>query len=285
MSAGEMTGLTARQGEFLQAVQELSRDGGGVHYTDVAERVGVSRWTAYDILTSLAQKGFVLVEREQRGIGSLVGRCRVLFRPARPFAAFVPQALPPAPAVPPGICGGFPGDPGGRTSGDFSGDASGDASGGPSGCLPEGDGNRVLSKWEARLLRLQRDIRERGVWAVLQEVVAELGGPSQPVVFCAVLTLALLLALRALVRGAEASGWVASLLSWLSAEAGVVVFVGAVAGLLLQHGLPRELHTPLLEQLPLFEQEVNGLGEEGKEDLRQFTLVAVREVWGLAASA
>lgn len=239
--------LTARQAEFLEVVHDLSRHGEGVHYSEVAARLGVSRWTAYDILSSLAQKGFLRVEREQRPEPSLVGRCRVLFRPVSGSAGT-------------GAAG------------------RGDRADEPA---PSDDGAEIGEWWEERLHRLQRDIRERGVWTVLQEVVGELARARKPAMFCAVLTLALLLALRAVVRGVEASSALSSLLAWLmGADAGLTVFAGALAGLLLQHGLPRDLHRQLVDRLPVFEQEVSSLGQQGKENLRHFTLTAIREVWG-----
>ncbi|MDI6894247.1 MAG: hypothetical protein QME70_06520 [Bacillota bacterium] len=236
MQQSEGEWLTARQAEFLEVVHDLSRRGEGVHYSEVAARLGVSRWTAYDVLSYLARKGFLRVEREQRPEPSLVGRCRVLFRPV----------------------------PGQEAA----------------GAAEMGDW------WEDRLLRLRQDIRERGVWAVLQEVVGELTRATQPAVFCAALTLSLVLALRAVVRGVESSSALSSLLSWLmGADAGLAVFAGAVAGLLLHHGLPRDLHGQLVERLPTFEQEVGAMGQQGKETLRHFTLSAIQEVWGQELSA
>lgn len=256
--AGEA--LTARQAEFLAAVYDLARHGGGVHYSQVAARLGVSRWTAYDVLSCLAQKGFLRVEREQRPEPSLAGRCRVLFRPVRE---------PPA-------------GEGSDRAFQAPGGAEGDREAASWGHGREAQREAEMADWwEERLLRLRHDIRERGVWAVLHEVLAELAGATQPAIFCAAVSLSLVLALRAVVRGVEASSALSSLLSWLmGADAGLAVFAGAVAGLLLHHGLPRDLHSHLVERLPVFEQEVNALGKRGREKLCRFTLSAIREVWG-----
>ncbi|HHY96018.1 MAG TPA: hypothetical protein GX513_13565 [Firmicutes bacterium] len=229
MGQNEVSGVTARQADFLQAVRELCQQGEGVHYSEVADRLGVSRWTAYDVLSSLAQRGYLTVEREERPPRSVVGRCRVLFRPTeRPLQS------------------------------------------------PE-----QWRGWEDRLGRLQSDIREKGALSVLQELLGELTRSTRPVSFCAVVTLGLVLAVRVVGRGPELVGSLGSVLSWLmSSDGGLVAFAGAVAGVLLQCGLPRELHTSLLKHLPAFEQEVGSLGEQGKENLRQFTLTAIREVLG-----
>lgn len=74
--------LTRRQKEFLAAVVDLAAARGGVHYTEVAEALGVSRWTAYDVLNSLAEKGMLSVSHEVAREGG-TGRSRVLFQPTR----------------------------------------------------------------------------------------------------------------------------------------------------------------------------------------------------------
>ncbi len=51
--------LTARQRAFLGKLLELYREHKGpVHYSDVAERLGVNRFSAYDMLKVLEKKGF-----------------------------------------------------------------------------------------------------------------------------------------------------------------------------------------------------------------------------------
>lgn len=71
--------LTARQKEFLDALEELGKNKRGVHYTEVASHLGVSKWTAYDILSEMAEKGYVRVKRVKKG--SSKGRAKVLFFP------------------------------------------------------------------------------------------------------------------------------------------------------------------------------------------------------------
>ncbi len=51
--------LTARQRAFLDKLLELYRERRGpVHYSDVANRLGVNRFSAYDMLKVLEKKGF-----------------------------------------------------------------------------------------------------------------------------------------------------------------------------------------------------------------------------------
>lgn len=52
--------LTNRRVEFLKTLVDLSNQKDEpVHYTDVAEAMGISKWTAYDILKELEKHGFV----------------------------------------------------------------------------------------------------------------------------------------------------------------------------------------------------------------------------------
>lgn len=53
-------GITERRIEFMSTLDELCRENNGpVHYSLVAERLGVSKWTAYDLLTALRDEGYV----------------------------------------------------------------------------------------------------------------------------------------------------------------------------------------------------------------------------------
>lgn len=72
--------LTARQRQFLQAVAYLDTEQGGVHYSEVAKFLAVSRWTAYDVLNVMANNGYLMVQREARGKEPAAGRSRVLFK-------------------------------------------------------------------------------------------------------------------------------------------------------------------------------------------------------------
>ncbi|HNW84346.1 MAG: hypothetical protein ABFC79_01835 [Candidatus Cryosericum sp.] len=71
---------TARQKEFIASLEQLcSSAGGPVSYEDVAADMGVSKWTAYDILRKLYDSGLVEMEHEVR---TTRGRARLLFAPA-----------------------------------------------------------------------------------------------------------------------------------------------------------------------------------------------------------
>jgi len=55
--------ITKRQKEFLQSLIDLYQDKGSpIHYSEVAQKMGVSKWTAYDMLQLLHKEGLLEVE-------------------------------------------------------------------------------------------------------------------------------------------------------------------------------------------------------------------------------
>jgi hypothetical protein len=75
--------LTRRREEFLAAVFDLYEDGRKpVHYTTVADKLGVSKWTSYDILCALADSGYLEVEHDAARKAGQPGRSMVMFRPS-----------------------------------------------------------------------------------------------------------------------------------------------------------------------------------------------------------
>ncbi len=58
-----MVRLTRRQDEFIRTLLDLYREvRGPIHYTELAERLGVNSFTAYDMLRVLEEKGLVRSE-------------------------------------------------------------------------------------------------------------------------------------------------------------------------------------------------------------------------------
>jgi DNA-binding IclR family transcriptional regulator len=75
--------LTARQRAFLDQLHQLYRERRGpVHYSDVAERLGVNRFSAYDMLKVLEQKGFASSSYALAAGHSGPGRSIVVFAPS-----------------------------------------------------------------------------------------------------------------------------------------------------------------------------------------------------------
>jgi LexA DNA binding domain len=79
----EMNELTRRQRDVLARLQELySEKGRPIHYSDLAQRLGINRFSAYDMLKVLERKGAV---GSQYVLSKLSG-------PGRPEVTFYPLA-------------------------------------------------------------------------------------------------------------------------------------------------------------------------------------------------
>jgi hypothetical protein len=75
------SGLTARRRECLAALAtEATAGGGPVHYSVVAGPLGITAWTAYDLLRELEREGLVVATYGHRE-GVAVGRTQVAFAP------------------------------------------------------------------------------------------------------------------------------------------------------------------------------------------------------------
>jgi DNA-binding Lrp family transcriptional regulator len=74
--------LTRRQQTFINRFLDLYRElNGPIHYSLLAERVGVSPFTAYDMLRLLEEKGYVTSEYRIGSEKPSVGRSAVVFIP------------------------------------------------------------------------------------------------------------------------------------------------------------------------------------------------------------
>jgi len=77
-----MSKLTRRQQAFIRNLLDLYRElQGPIHYSTLAERIGVSRITAYDMLRLLEDKGFVRSEYQLPSDRSNPGRSTILYYP------------------------------------------------------------------------------------------------------------------------------------------------------------------------------------------------------------
>lgn len=85
--------LTSRQEEFLGALidiyDELERS---VHYKDVAAKLGVSKWTAYDMMAVLEKRGAIKKEYAVGKRASEGGRSQVMFTPTDQGRAMLADA-------------------------------------------------------------------------------------------------------------------------------------------------------------------------------------------------
>jgi len=76
--------ITRRRMDFLQKIKQLYKDTNlPVHYTRVAELLGVSKWSAYEMLKTLEKEGFLSSQYEVNQGEKSPGRAMVLFVPTR----------------------------------------------------------------------------------------------------------------------------------------------------------------------------------------------------------
>jgi len=84
--------LTPRQQTFLDKLFDLYRElEGPVHYSVVAERLGVNRFSAYDMLRLLEEKGVVASRYMLKNEHAGPGRTMVMFYPTHKATRFLTQ--------------------------------------------------------------------------------------------------------------------------------------------------------------------------------------------------
>ena len=76
--------ITQRQKEFLDKLLDLyNMAGQPVHYTTIAEKLGISKWSAYDMMKLLEKKGLAKTEYNVPELGRGGGRSSVVFSPTQ----------------------------------------------------------------------------------------------------------------------------------------------------------------------------------------------------------
>lgn len=87
-----MLKLTPRQQAFLDKLFELYREfKGPVHYSIVADKLGVNKFSAYDMLKVLEEKGVAASDYILGGDQTGPGRSQVVFYPTNKAAQFLTQ--------------------------------------------------------------------------------------------------------------------------------------------------------------------------------------------------
>jgi len=89
---GNVMRITRRRMDFLQKIKELYEATGlPVHYARVAELLGVSKWSAYEMLKKLEKEGLLASQYEVNQRERFPGRAMVLFAPTRLAADLYPH--------------------------------------------------------------------------------------------------------------------------------------------------------------------------------------------------
>ena len=87
--------VTARQKEILLRFYGLYAEARKkpIHYSVVAKKLGISKWTAYDMMKVLEEKGLVKAVYEIKEERKDRGRSSVLFSPTSKAVEFVKQKI------------------------------------------------------------------------------------------------------------------------------------------------------------------------------------------------
>ncbi|HOV42355.1 MAG TPA: hypothetical protein PLE01_00355 [Syntrophothermus lipocalidus] len=76
--------VTRRQMDFLRIIKQVYEATSlPVHYARVAELLGISKWSAYEMLKTLERKGFLTSQYEVDQEKKYPGRARVMFAPTQ----------------------------------------------------------------------------------------------------------------------------------------------------------------------------------------------------------
>ena len=231
--------LTSRQKAFLDKLLQLYRERRGpVHYSDVAERLGVNRFSAYDMLKVLEKKGFASSSYALRSAASGAtsgppgpGRSMVVFAPT-PEAASTLQSA--------------------------------------------DDDPRLGDEWQSvreRVLERLRHAREANAREALGDLLARLPEAHAPLTFCTEMIGALLLNMK---RARTRAGGLSPFRVLASLKAGGTAHLETLAGLSLGISLTEHdenngsLTERLVGQIQRYQLNLNRLGEDSREALASF---------------
>lgn len=231
--------LTSRQKAFLDKLLQLYRERRGpVHYSDVAERLGVNRFSAYDMLKVLEKKGFASSSYALRSATSAAasgspgpGRSMVVFTPTPQATRILSFAA---------------------------------------------DDPRLADEWQtvrARVLEKLRYTGEANPREALSDLLARLPEAYAPLTFCTEMIGALLLNMK---RARTRAGDLSPFRILASLRAGGTAQLETLAGLSLGVSLAEgdeangSLTERLVGQIHRYQVNLNRLGEDSREALVSF---------------
>jgi hypothetical protein len=231
--------LTSRQRAFLDKLLQLYRERKGpVHYSDVAERLGVNRFSAYDMLKVLEKKGFASSSYALRSESSATtsrppgpGRSIVVFAPTSQAASVLNIAA---------------------------------------------DDPWLGDEWHnvrERVLDKLRQARETNPGEALTDLLARLQEAQAPLTFCTEMIGALLLNMK---RARTRAGELSPFRILASLKAGGTAHLETLAGLSLGISLTdhEEMNGSLTErlvgQIRRYQVNLSRLGEDSREALAGF---------------
>ncbi|MDI7275599.1 MAG: hypothetical protein QME94_06440 [Anaerolineae bacterium] len=252
--------LTPRQRQFYEALVALCRASGrSVHYSAVAEALGVSPFSAYDMLKVLESKGVVGSEYVLDQSTPGPGRSAIVFHP-RPRSTGLPQA----PGQAPGPAPSGASAPAARLPG-----------------RPDAADEAEWTRVRERLLQRLAEVRDANGPEVLSDLLGRLSEYRSPLSYCSGVVAALLVNLQASGRDLISRRHLPVLLP--SVEVGL----GTLAGLSIGSSLARLRGTPLLESLlqsaRRLQDTLASLSAESRHRLAEFVREALLALTALRA--
>ncbi len=226
--------LTERGREFLAALRKLYEEQKGpVHYEAVAKALGVSKWTAYDMLRKLASDGLVGVEYILNRHSRMPGRSMVMFRP-------------------------HVGSEGTCADGSIQGSR-----------LSFGeDLARIKESLVSSLSELRGSAAPQGIW---QNLLEKLDRASRPAAFCGYMA-GLLVACARLLGGNSPDAVARLMQAGADTHSALVVLSGAIMGMLVVHapGSPEVTGKMAAGYMRKFQDQIDGLSGHERSLLLEF---------------
>lgn len=226
--------LTRRRMEFLAKIKQLyDKTNLPVHYSQVAELLGVSKWSAYEMLKKLEKGGFLASEYAVNQEEKFPGRSMVLFSPTRMVDKL------------------------------FSG--KGDGKG--EGRRPS------FKEWRQvrdRLLSLlSEELRNTGHKRIIDQLLVEMPDIERPLVFGAYI-IALLTAYLQNLSEKSVRLVKSMVLGTTRAEMGLMMFAGTVMGSILESADRFSLADRLAGHITRFQTCLVGVSQQEKALLMEF---------------
>jgi len=236
--------LTGRQQAFLSDFLDLyQEEKDSLHYTTVAERLGIGRITAYDMLRLLEEKGLVISEYVMPAGGP--GRSSVVFRPSEQGEALIRQLA---------------GEAWDREEWETVKAHIIQA-------LQAGQGGASLACGSGTV----------GYESLLEEILARLPEHKAPLVYTAEMATAVILSLHQLREEAPSSKlWERLRDLGLPEEVGLNALGGLAVGLSLIERANRRLTLKLLSATRQYQDYLSNLSAESRRRLSEFTAEVMR---------
>lgn len=227
-------GLTQRRMEFLAKIKQLyDKTNLPVHYSQVAELLGISKWSAYEMLKKLEKGGFLASEYAVNKGEKFPGRSMVLFSPTHLLDEL------------------------------FSGEEG----------REERKEKIPFKEWRQvrnRLLSLCEELKNTNPKQIIDQLLAEMPVTERPLVLFGAYTIALLTAHLQHLSEKSVRLVKSTVLDTTKAETGLAMFAGAVMGSMLKNAAQFPLANYLAGYVTRFQALLAEISQQEKTLLMEF---------------